>query len=162
MPPAMKNILSKFVVSCICIVCVSCIHGDKVRFVNYSASRNQTIEKQSFTLKIPKGYKRLAISDGCGDGKVYSYCYNDSSILYMTNTMSPNYDNIEGQGLLSKLANYKFNRHDLTDTLDMSGIDSSGACWRELRIGEVSIGYMNVPYAKKPQFDGILSMVKVK
>ncbi len=160
MLPAMKNILSKFAVSCICFVFVSCMHGDKVRFVNYSAGRNQTIEKQSFTLKIPKGYKRLAILDGCGDGKVYSYCYNDSSILYMTNTISPNYNNIEGEGLLSKLADYKFNSHNATDTLDVSGIDNKGACWRELRIGKVSIGYMNVPLGKKVEFDGILSTLK--
>lgn len=98
MPLAVKNILSKFVVSCICIVCVSCIHGDKVRFVNYSASRNQTIEKKIFTMKIPKGYKRSAVYDGCGEGKVYNYCYDDSSIFYISNTMSPNYDNIKVKG----------------------------------------------------------------
>lgn len=110
------------------------------------------------------------------------YVYSDSSEVYINNAITftfPNYENIkrlnndqsklrlqnesfiisanealeEKQLPLLPLAPYHF---------ELSGQDENGLYWKDIKYGNISIGYLRVQENKKEMFDNALESFKVK
>ncbi len=128
-----------------------------------------------YSMKLPKGYD-LRISGGDAEDE-YQYIYSDASMIYLTTFMyTPNYNNIKKMG--DSILNYRFQNEELSkdinrllgkefikilpDTLELSGIDKDSLYWKDVKIGEISIGYQKVPNEKKKLFDEALKTLKVK
>jgi len=123
-------------------------------------------------MRIPKNYSgemHESIEE-----KEIRYIYEDSSFIYITNfTYTPNYKNI--MNLSDSVFQYRFQNEELTrevnailgkqfltvlpDTFELSGHRDS-LYWKDIKIGKISIGYINVPKEKKKLFDKSLKTFK--
>ncbi len=48
------------------------------------------------------------------------------------------------------------------DTLTLQGKDKFGRYWKNKKLKEISIGYLNVPESRKIDFDKAISSIKIK
>ena len=100
-----------------------------------------------------------------------------SAFIYITNFReTPNYENIKSLG--DSVLQFRFQNEELTkdvnkllgtnkiivlpDTLELSGMNRKSLFWKDIKIGEVSIGYDNVPKENKELFDESLKTFKIK
>jgi len=129
------------------------------------------------SLRIPQGYKEWIISSGETE-REHRYCYEDSSfIFYISDYLyNPNTENIELMG--DSIYNYRFQNKqllesiyeqygkevlfNLPDTLELSGESSNSLCWRDILVGNISFGYVNVPINKKKFYDHCLDSYSIK
>ncbi|WP_431160694.1 hypothetical protein [Flagellimonas beolgyonensis] len=109
---------------------------------------------------IPEGFKKEIIESG--QDIEYRFVYNDSSMIYITDekgTPTLNYKNIENdssslqKSFLSLMEN---------DTLTLHGKDNLGKFWKNKKLKELSIGYLNVNENQKIVFDKAISLIKIK
>jgi len=131
------------------IVCTSCIAQKAVRF---------PAGKHNYILDVPYGYKLTTVKDDHGF-KEYRMVYPDSSVIYITN------DNKSG-GAINTVKAEKYGdgiylKILSSDTLNINGIKSE-KYWREQKINNIVIGYLNVPPNKKEQYDQALSTIRQK
>ena len=129
------------------------------------------------SLRIPQGYKEWIISSGETE-REHRYCYEDSSLyFYISDYLyNPNTENIELLG--DSIYNYRFQNKqllesiyeqygkevllNLPDTFELSGENSDSLCWRDILIGNISLGYVNVPINKKKFYDHCLDSYSIK
>ncbi len=108
-------------------------------------------------MEMPKGFiNHLILS---GHGKEYQYWYKDSLVLYFTdeaNSATLNYKNIEKQ---PEAKRKRFEAMMKKDTLLLEGQDDKNLHWKEIFLGNVIVGYMNVPEDKKKLFDKSLNSI---
>lgn len=124
-------------------------------------------------LDIPKGYN-FVISEVSAEYE-HKYKYEDSSFIYLTTfDVTPNSENIENLG--DSIYRYRFQNEELRkevnkmlgkevmktlpDTFKLSGKDKNDLFWKDIKYGEISIGYVNVPKEKKEVFDKSLETFK--
>lgn len=118
--------------------------------------------KRNYFIDVPKGGKLLK-----GDALItgdyhteYRLTYPDSSIIYITNNewrgSSLNFVNLSEVGITG------YTKEHLLDTLDNSGKQRDGKYWREHVVGQVVVGYINVPPDKKSEYDKALATLRRK
>lgn len=135
------------------LIIISC-NASQVSVVNYSTN---TIKAKA---KLPKGFTKKIVE--AGQNTEYHFLYADSSVIYITDekgTPIINYKNIENDSIAiqkSFLASME------NDTLTLQGKDKLGRYWKNKKLKEVSIGYLNVPKSRKAAFDKALSSIKMK
>ena len=153
------------------LILSSCTTSKDLTTVKYSSA--QAYPK--YYLDVPKGY----------DFKGYEvtvererrYVYPDSSFVYITNFKNtPNYENIHNLG--DSVLQFRFQNEELAknvnellgtneiivlpDTFELSGTNKKALFWKDIKIGEVSIGYDNVSKEKKKLFDESLKTFRIK
>lgn len=129
---------------------------------------NEAIEQGSksvplnLTIEVPKGGKLIkGTYDFTGDYHVeYRITYPDSSILYIGN----NNETGSRLNVVNRVAigiNALYKDHPL-DSLYFEGKQTNDRVWKENILGDFIVGYVNVPFDKKQEFDKALLTVKRK
>ena len=105
------------------------------------------------------------------------FIYNDSSFIYITNFKNtPNYNNIFNLGdsiaqirfqnaLLSTEINKLMDSVIITPiphTIELSGIQKDGLYWKDVKNGDISIGYVNVQLKNKEIYDNAINSFRTK
>lgn len=108
------------------------------------------------------------------------YVYTDSSFIYIsTFLVSPNYYNIKSRR--DSIVNFRFQNKELTkelnetlskkglkelkimpDTFELSGMGRNDLYWKDIYIGNISIGYKNVAKQWKDKYDKALRTLQIK
>lgn len=152
------------------LILTSCTMSKELSTVKYSPKAHL-----KYSLDVPKGCE-IKLYEVTIE-KERRYAYKDSSFIYITNfRITPNYENIKSLG--DSVLQFRFQNEELTkavnellgkiqvavlpDTFELSGVNSKSLFWKDIKIGEVSIGYNNVPKEKKELFDKSLKTLKMK
>lgn len=152
------------------LILTSCTMSKELSTVKYSPKAHL-----KYSLDVPKGYEIKGYEVTVE--KERRYVYKDSSFIYITNFRdTPNYENIKSLG--DSVLQLRFQNEELTkqvnellgknqvavlpDTFELSWVNSKSLFWKDIKIGEVSIGYDNVPKEKKELFDKSLKTLKMK
>lgn len=149
---------------------VSCASSHEVTSIQYKRQRIEkpTAKNTTYSMNIPKGYKLITLVGG-HDELEKQYVYSDSAKLYISDFGSSmlNYNNILSLG--DRIANKRFEGLELKagiakelgqkykpETITLQGKTASGY-WKDIRIGYLSLGYVNVTENKKSEFDKALN-----
>ncbi|KIX21482.1 hypothetical protein SY27_07180 [Flavobacterium sp. 316] len=125
----------------------------------FKGYNNLNRNNYNYTFVIPNGYE-INVIEGGSEWKEKQFKYTDSSILYINNEKGVptiNYENIMSDTLSIKES---FLSNASQDILTISGIDSQGKYWKNIKYKEINIGYLNVTEDKLKEFDEILSSLK--
>jgi hypothetical protein len=150
------------------IVFVSCI-SCSCRSYEFKTTKIKTVELVNSTdrrlaedvieyhFEFPKsGFQNKSLKNDHSVTMIFTY--KDSSLIYFNEdqlSVTPNTSNIELMGGVL--------RKSLYDTAYYSGIQKDGRVWKEHVLGEIIIGYLNVPSQRKEEFDTALaSIAKIK
>jgi len=103
------------------------------------------------------------------------YSYQDSSKIYITNFVCSmlNYNNVVNLGdsisgvrlkdlELTKIILKEQKKSYVPDTLILEGVTKKGLFWKDVRMGSISVGYVNVSGSKKELFEKMLNTFKKK
>ncbi len=132
-------------------------------------------KKEKFTMDVPKNYH--FIRHQITWEKEDYYIYKDSAYIYISDfDISPNYNNIANLG--DSILSYRFQNKELyrevnnllgedrfkivSDTLELYGINVNGLFWKDIKIGNISIGYNNVSEEEKVIYDKAINTFKKK
>lgn len=146
------------------------------------------LERDGHTLKvklsIPSNYVEnyMTIITSKYNDNVHHYIYGDSSEIYINNAITfafPNYDNIKR--LNNKESELRLQNVELIvavnkslaekqlpllpvvpDFYELSGTDARGLYWKDIKKGNISVGYLNVPESQKQNFDNALKTLQIK
>lgn len=153
------------------VLLTSCASSQSIIRVSYNENGPQTTKPTSHSIQIPKGFKVISSNGSHGESEKL-YVYSDSSKLYITDFRpgSLNYNNILSLGdsistkrfeviELQKDIAQKLGREYKIDTIELKGKTNLGN-WKDIRIGYISIGYINVPDDRKDEFDKALDSFK--
>ncbi len=150
------------------IIIIGCSLQKEMVTVKYKPTKMS----KKYYLEIPRGFT----FEGYGAvGLENRYVYADSSFIYVTNFRNtPNYYNIRKLG--DSIAQYRFQDEELTteinqlsgktvreflpDTLEISGIQINGQYWKDIKIGCINVGYINVTKEKKDIFDNAIKSIR--
>ncbi len=125
-------------------------------YVNFRSNDNSYWEhkKKRFKMSIPVGYEKVLI-EGSHENEV-QFVYPDSSIIYFSNDLISgsfsNWKNLES--ISTKTSDYLYQ-----DTIRNEGFSDKGY-WRELKLKDVIIGYLNAPLDKKEAYNGALESIR--
>lgn len=114
--------------------------------------------KTKVKLRLEKGFDKQIIEQG--QDLLYKFTYPDESVLYITDesgTPSINYKNIDNSpsGIQkSFISNIE------GSTLTLQGVDENGKYWKNKKLKNISIGYLNTSEKHRKQFDDILLSVE--
>lgn len=164
-----------------CLLIISCAASKPFKSVKYKF--NETSAVNIFG-KVPKNYvdiKKIKVHNETFDIE-YQYVYNDSSILYISNAKTftfPNYDNInnidsedsrlrlqdddfivETNKIL--IGNGKTPLPRIPYNIIFEGVDKDSLFWKDMKYGNIYIGYMGVSKRNKELFDNALNSFEVK
>lgn len=135
---------------------LSCTTGSKT--ITYKVYEVEKQTKHIYKMNIPNGYKLLRWTGGHEDQ--CEYWYPDSSVIYLTKDLGSstiNDKNIRRQeGACAK----RLQAFLENDTITLSGIDTVGLYWKEIKQKTICLGYARVPKEKKEIFDKALSTIK--
>jgi hypothetical protein len=151
----------------------SCASSQHVT-VRYKAQNQVNVisDRSSHTIQIPKGY-HLFMQVGGHKELEKQYIYPDSTKIYITSlpVSMLNYDHILSLG--NSISKKRFESIDLKaklaktlgkeftpETVILQGKTNTSLYWKDIRIGYISIGYVNVPASKKDEYDKVLSSFK--
>ena len=116
-------------------------------------------EKEVFTVLLPKSGKKEKHYPHFG--KIYTeyrVYYRDSSTFYISNDIW-NGSQLNA-GNLYEIGIRGHTKEDFLDTVSYHGLQENGRYWEETMLGEVVVGYSNVPRSRKEEFDKAVSSVK--
>lgn len=142
----------------------SCMNEySRITFTHYSSDSTEQ-NKYIYTSKVPKGFTLKTYKADGESGIENQYLYSDSSMLYISDFGSSlNEQNIRNEGYASKKFEYIMQEGSSTyDTLILSGKNANGLYWKEIVMGNLYIGYLNVNLEKKSAFDNALETFKIK
>lgn len=127
-------------------------------------------------IEIPKGYE-IRIVRVTWEYE-YKYIYSDKSWIYISNfesAVNSNYKNLRALG--DSIFEYRFQNIESAkatnkalgkdvykiapDTMELSGIDSNNLYWKDIKIGELSIGYCGVSNRRKEIYDNALKSFRI-
>lgn len=126
--------------------------------------------EKNYTLQVLATQKVNYLVGGHNE-REKQFIYPDSSKLYVSTFFCSllNYDNIlkldnsvskkrltDASQFESPLASKK------TDTLVVEGSTANNLYWKDVRIGKISVGYVNVPAEKREEFDKMLLSLRGK
>jgi hypothetical protein len=96
--------------------------------------------------------------------------------IYITDNVTPYYNTQNIQTLGDSISKFRFQHNSLIkelntfwrreyyrvwpDTLELSGKDSDSLYWKDIKIGDVSVGYLKVSEKKKKIFDKSLTTLR--
>jgi hypothetical protein len=126
-------------------------------------------------MKIPSNYyDHGTIISGIETEELYFY--RDSSCVYITDNVTPYYNSQNIQMLGDSVSKFRFQHNSLIkelnnfwgreyykvwpDTLELSGKDSDSLYWKDIKIGDVSVGYLKVSAKKKKLYDKSLQTLR--
>lgn len=148
---------------------VSCVSSQGITTIQYKRQKKDEGSKNvTYSMVIPKDYKLITLVGGHSELEK-QYIYSDSAKVYISdfgNSML-NYNNIlslgdgiankrfEGLELKAKIAKDLGKEYN-SETLTLLGKTTNGLYWKDIRIGHLSIGYVNVPENRKSEFDRAL------
>lgn len=132
--------------------------------VSCKATQESNIIYSSNVIKakatVPEGFTKEIIE--AGQNTEHHFLYSDSSLIYITDeqgTPTINYKNINNDSIAiqkSFLASME------NDTLTLQGKDNLGRYWKNKKLKEISIGYLNVTESRKADFDKAILSIKIK
>ena len=143
----------RFYIITVLLIIVSC-KSTQESGISYSTN---TIRAKAV---FPEGFTKEIVE--AGQNTEYHFLYSDSSVIYITDekgTPTINYKNIDNDSIAiqkSFLASME------NDTLTLQGKDKLGRYWKNKKLKEISIGYLNVPESRKADFDKAISSIKIK
>lgn len=157
-----------FIIFGLLLLFVSC--NTNIATVSYSY-RNLPV----CTINIPQGYEEWTIISE--HEREQQYSYSDSSFFYISNRKcNANADNVERLG--DSVFNFRFQDKEvcielnkllgkevypiLPDTFELSGKNSDSLYWRDIIIGDISLGYVNVRSCDKKRYDRCLDSYMIK
>ncbi|BEG99065.1 hypothetical protein [Bacteroides sedimenti] len=162
----MKNVIAIYLT----LIFLSCSTQGRLTKVEFRPLN----ESPKFSLRLASQYKIIDFSSI--EERERYFIYPDSSFVYISSfDVSPNYDNINALG--DSICNYRFQNKNLSielntkvpylvkllpDTFQLSGISKNNLFWKDIYIGNISIGYKDVPLEQKDKFDQFLSSLKIK
>ena len=126
-----------------------------------------------YTMTLPRGYKNITLIGGHREIE-NQYVYPDSIKVYISDFPISilNYNNIHSLG--DSIANIRSQSLDLNskiakvlgkeynpETLILEGKTRNGLYWKDVRVGYLSIGYVNVPEIKRLDFEKFLNSFKI-
>ncbi|MCC8034588.1 MAG: hypothetical protein LIO77_01480 [Rikenellaceae bacterium] len=149
--------------------------------VNHRFQRDLTIKVSG---NVPSNYhelKKIETHNKFFDIE-YQYIYADSSMLYISNAKTftfPNYSNIKNMNSDESIlrledddliveTNILLMEHGKVPlprasyNMTFGGIDEDGLFWKDIKYGDIYIGYLNVPADKKELFDNSLDSFVIK
>jgi hypothetical protein len=149
---------------------VSCASSQGITTIQYKTKKVvESSKNTTYSMSVPKGYKLITLVGGHSELEK-QYVYSDSTKIYISdfgNSML-SYSNILSLG--DSIANKRFEGLELKakiakelgkeynpETLILQGKAPNGLYWKDIRVGYLSIGYVNVPENRKMQFDKALS-----
>lgn len=149
---------------------VSCASSQGITAIQYKRQKiDESSKNTTYSMMVPKGYKLTTLVGGHSELEK-QYVYLDSTKIYISdfgNSML-NYNNILSLG--DSIANKRFEGLELKakiakelgkeynpETLILQGKTPNGLYWKDVRVGYLSIGYVNVPENRKMEFDKALS-----
>lgn len=149
---------------------VSCVATQEVASVKYKRQLTEKPKAKNtkYDMSIPIGYKVITLIGGHNELEK-QYVYRDSAKIYVSDfgNSTLNYHNILSLGdsisrkrfedteLKSRIAKQLAAEHK-PDTITLQGKTSAGY-WKDIKIGCLSIGYLNVSAKRKSEFDKALS-----
>lgn len=112
----------------------------------------------SILIEIPKNYRlKKEINNGFCE---YRFKYNEDIFFYVSGDIysgsSLNYENLYEKGITSYTKNRKDN---FQDTIRNYGRDKRSLYWSEYILGDVVVGYLNVPKERKAEFDKAITSI---
>jgi len=135
-------------------------------------------------MELPSNYinNYIHTADSKYYDNIWFYVYDDDSEIYINNAVTftfPNYENIKSLNndrSELRLQNEKFiiSANEALEEkqlpslpvvpyrFELSGQDEDGLYWKDIKYGNISIGYLRVPSAKKEVFDKALESFQVK
>lgn len=137
------GILTRTIILSIFLILAGC-KAHKSRTVRFKTTIG--ISDINIRLKIPKGFREVALKRGNQLEK--QFWYPDSSVIYVTANDVPvlNYENLRASGQYTK-------RQLSEDTLSLRGKGKNGLYWKDFKLKEGSIGYVNVSKSNLPIID---------
>lgn len=131
-------------------------------FVSCSTMKKTTFSTAIVNAKIsvPKGFEKKIIIHG--NDIEHRFIYPDSSVFYITEeegTPSINYRNIDND---STAIQKSFLALMENDTLTLSGKDQYGKYWKNKKLKEISIGYLNASKNRKGDFEESILSLEIK
>lgn len=139
------------------VSCMTTLDFSKKRFTVYEVENQKEI-RRVYTVNIPKEYNDYKIISG--HGKEHQFWYSDSLLLYFsTERNTPNNENIRNAGQWDEKFKHIIGLRESSDTLIFEGRNYRNNFWKELIIGEINIGYLNVPKEKKSVFDHAINSI---
>jgi|GEM_PF-1816415 len=167
----MKNAIYIILLSFI----VSCVSSQGITTIQYKRQKKDEGSKNvTYSMVIPKDYKLITLVGGHRELEK-QYIYSDSAKLYISDFGSGmlNYNNIlslgdsvankrfEGLELKAKIAK-ELGKEYNPETLTLLGKTPDGLYWKDVRVGTLSVGYVNVPENRKSEFDKALRSLMKK
>lgn len=163
----MKKIFLYFLLT----VNVSCSQHKETVIVSYRPMQYG----QKYYLDLHKNFTFYGLSISTENEN--RYIYDDSSFIYITKFKStPNYYNIKKMG--DSIFNLRFQNEELVseinrltnltivkplpDTVELSGKQDDGLYWKDIKMGEISLGYVNVKPEKVYLFDKAVTTLRKK
>lgn len=129
-----------------------------MRVIKYRTyeTQNGSEKKIIYCLRVPKGGKLLTVSGS--HEKELEVSYPDSSFIYITNDANGgshlNYKNV------SSLSKDVYTNKLLKDTLLLQGSQNDGRFWKEIKMGQIVVGYVNASPDKKEEYDKALASLR--
>lgn len=153
---------------------ISCIASQRVVVVEFKKITSKDLPPKSdkYSMSIPRGFKVRTLVGGHSELE-RRYIYSDSAIIYISNFGNSElaYSNIRSLG--DSISNMRLESIELKanifhqlgkdynpETLVLHNKASNGLYWKDVRIGFLSIGYVNVSENHKNDFDKALSSLK--
>lgn len=149
---------------------MSCISSQDVTTIRYKkTSSEEACREGVYSMKIPDGYNLITLVGGHNEEEK-QYIYPDSAAIYVTDFRAStlNYDNIKslGDSIASKRLESTELRAEISrslgkeytpDTLILHGVTDTGLYWKDIKMGCLSIGYVNVSEQRKIEFNKALA-----
>lgn len=149
----------------------SCASSQGIAIIQYKRKNadESHLRNNTYYMALPKGFKPLTLVGGHNELEK-QYIYSDSSKIYISDFVISvsNYNNMRSMG--DSITHKRFESTQLKDkiarelgkeykpeTLTLQGKMANGLYWKDIRIGYLSIGYVNVSEKKKNEFDKALA-----
>ncbi len=160
----MKNAIILFAISlsfsCSMKVANEALKHDQKRFkFSLKTIDSDYKEDKVFAVLLPKAGKKKKYYPHFGEIYTeYRIYYGDSSVFYISNDIWKgsrlNSENLYKAGIRGHT------KKRLFDTVSYYGLQGNGRYWEEAMLGEVVLGYSNVPISRKEEFDKAVSSVR--
>ena len=161
--------MKKLVVYFLVVVNIGCSLQKETEIISFRPSQYSP----KFYMDLPKGFTFNGLSISLENEN--HYIYNDSSFFYITKfKTTPNYYNIKKMG--DSIFNFRFQNEELAseinrltnqtiinplpDTIELSGQQNNGLYWKDLKVGEISVGYVNVKPEEVFLFEKAISTLR--
>lgn len=130
----------------------------KIKFKDFDV---ETQKDYVYRFVIPKNYEENNFKRSL-ESEEKQFTYADASMIYITNekgTPIANYNNIDSDSIAIQKSFLALMEND---TLTLQGKYKLGKYWKNKKLKEISIGYLNVPENRKADFDKAISSIKMK